>query len=244
MFQIVLLLLKANQTKISFVIYEMHKMTKTSNSNDENMGALNLSPTRLEALSDGVFAIAMTLLVLEISIPYFTGTGNAGHPTSFSEMFGEFYTYAVGFFSLGVYWILHHYVFNFIKRSDGLLIWLNITFLALASLVPFWTQVLHYSGGPGLVTFYYGIYMVVTFFVLLTILYYATIGYRLVDLNIDEHYISVLKRILLIGPFMVAVVAVSSYFISWIGHLFVVPAAFFVIATIYVSWRPKKNKNN
>ncbi|WP_455369911.1 TMEM175 family protein [[Eubacterium] cellulosolvens] len=214
----------------------------SNNKDDKYIWVLNLNTTRLEALSDGVFAIAMTLLVLELSVPYFTGTGNAGHPTSFSEMWGEFYTYGIGFFSLGVYWILHHYVFSFIKRSDGLLVWLNITFLALASLVPFWTQVLTYSGGPGPVIFYYGIYMVVTFFVLLTILYYATIGYRLVDRNIDEQYISGLKRILLIGIFLVAVVAVSSYFIPWTGHLFIMPAAFFVIATIYISWIPKKAK--
>jgi uncharacterized membrane protein len=222
-------------------------MTKTSDNDDANMGSLNLSPTRLEALSDGVFAIAITLLVLELSVPHFTGTGNASHPTSFSEMYEEFNTYAVGFFSLGLYWTLHHYVFHFIKRSDGLLVWLNITFLALASLVPFWTQVLNYNEA-GLITLYYSFYMIVTFFVLLSILYYATIGDRLVDRNIDKHTVSVLKRILLVGSFIVTVVAVVIYlahaFSPWIGPLFLVPGAFFVITTIYVTRRPKKSKNN
>jgi uncharacterized membrane protein len=161
-------------------------------------------------------------------------------------MWTEFWTYAGGFLSLVIYWILHHYVFNFIKRSDGLLVWLNLTFLALASLIPFWTQVLNYND-IGLVTLYYSFYMIVTFLVLLSILYYATIGNRLVDRNIDKHNVSVLKRILIVGSFIVAVVAIVIYlghaaFPTWIGYLFLVPGAFFVIATISVSWRPKKAK--
>ena len=202
----------------------------------------NLSTTRLEALSDGVFAIAMTLLVLELSVPHFIGAGNTGYPTSFSEMWGEFYTYGVGFFSLGVYWILHHYIFNFIKKSDGALVWLNITFLAFASLVPFWTQVLLYSDLPKTAFSYYCIYMVVTFLILLSILYYATFGYRLVDPDVDKPTISILKRIILIGTLMMVIVALSSYYSvhTWIGNLVVVPAAFFIISTIYISRRTRK----
>lgn len=215
-------------------------MTKTND--DKNVSAFNLSTTRLEALSDGVFAIAMTLLVLELSVPYFTGAGKVGHPTSFSEMGGEFYTYVLGFFSLGVYWILHHYVFNLIKRSDGLLVWLNITFLALASLIPFWSQVLIYSDLPMYAFSYYCIYMVVTFLVLLSILYYATFGYRLVDPDINKKSISILKRILFIGSFMMTVVAVSSYFFPPATQLIYVPAVFFIIATIYICHRPKMTK--
>jgi uncharacterized membrane protein len=214
-----------------------------SNNNDNDKRFFNLSTTRLEALSDGVFAIAMTLLVLELSIPYLTGVSNAGHPTSFSEMLGEFYIYGVGFFSLGIYWVLHHYVFSFIKRSDGLLVWLNITFLALASLVPFWTQVLTFNEA-GFVTLSYSFYMIVTFLVLLSILYYATINNRLVDLNTDISAISVLKRIIFIGSLIVAIVALAISLVSpvfpLIGYLFFVPGAFFLISTIYISSRPKK----
>jgi uncharacterized membrane protein len=84
--------------------------------------------------------------------------------------------------------------------------------------------------------------MVVTFFVLLSILYYATVGYRLVDRDINKKSILILKRILLIGSFMMAVVAVSSYFFPPAAILLYVPAAFFIIATIYASHRPRKTK--
>ena len=101
---------------------------------DKDMWAARMSPGRVEALSDGVFAIVITLLVLELSVPNFLGHGDPGHPTSLWEMRMELYNYAVGFLSLGIYWILHHYVFHFIKRSDGILAWLNILYLAFASL--------------------------------------------------------------------------------------------------------------
>jgi uncharacterized membrane protein len=122
------------------------------------------------------------------------------------------------------------------------LVWLNITFLALASLIPFWTQILTYSDLPMYAFSYYCIYMVVTFLVLLSILYYATFGYRLVDPDINKKSISIVKRILFIGSFMMAFVAVSSYFFPSTAQLIYVPAAFFIIATIYACHRPRETK--
>ncbi len=82
----------------------------------------SLSPGRIEALSDGVIAIAITLLVLELSIPHLSGHAPEGVPTSLWDMRTELYSYSLGFMSLGVYWILHHYIFHFIKRSNGVLV--------------------------------------------------------------------------------------------------------------------------
>ncbi|NIP34093.1 MAG: DUF1211 domain-containing protein, partial [Thermoplasmata archaeon] len=62
-----------------------------------------LSPGRLEALADGVIAIAITLLVLELSIPVISGGGHEGSPSSLGDMGNEFYAYAIGFWALGVY---------------------------------------------------------------------------------------------------------------------------------------------
>ncbi len=213
-----------------------------NNRDDKVMWAPGLSPSRIEALSDGVFAIAMTLLVIELSVPHFLGSGDPGHPTSLWEMRGEFYNYAIGFLSLGVYWILHHYIFYLIKRSDGVLTWLNITFLACASLVPFWTEVLNLNEGIFHVILSYGMYMIFTFFVLLVILEYATRDYRLVDRNIDKRTISVLKKVILIGSFIVTIGVVFSYFTPYAGYLLLVAGSFFVIATAYARHKPQSKK--
>ncbi len=207
----------------------MSDVTKT----DKDMWAARMSPDRVEALSDGVFAIVITLLVLELSVPNFLGHGDTGHPTSLWDMRLELYNYTIGFLSLGIYWILHHYVFHFIKRSNGLLAWLNILYLAFVSLVPFWTRMLNENPGIYSVILYYGVFMIMTFFILFVIWIYATSGFRLVNRDIDKRSISVLKKVLLIGSFIVALGTALSYITLWAGYIFWVAGAFFVITTAY-----------
>lgn len=218
------------------------RKVKDNKRDEKTMWAPGLTPGRIEALSDGVFAIAMTLLVIELSVPHFLGSGDPGHPTSLWEMRGEFYNYAIGFLSLGIYWTLHHYIFYFIKRSDGVLTWLNITYLACISLVPFWTEVLNLNEGIFHVILSYGSYMIFTFFVLLAILEYASRGYRLIDRDIDERSISVLKKVILIGTFIVAIGVVFSYFTPYAGYLLLVAGSFFVITTAYGRHRSNQKK--
>ena len=134
---------------------------------------------------------------------------------------------------------MHHYVFHFIKRSDGILAWLNILYLAFASLVPFWTRMLNENPGIYRVILYYGVFMIVTFFILLAIWIYATRGYRLVDRDIDKRTISVLKKVILIGSSIVALGVAVSYVTLWAGYLFWVAGAFFVITTAIGRHRSK-----
>lgn len=206
---------------------------------EDDRWAPRLSPGRLEALTDGVFAIAMTLIAIEI------GTETLWDPKHRIE----FYSYGLGFFSLGVFWILHHYIFYFIKRSDGGLVWLNILFLAVASLVPFWTKVINeipditdepelYSPfGAFLGAMYYGVYMVFTFIVLLGIWYYATKDYRLVDRDIDKRSISDLYMVMIVGACIVALVTLGMYFIPVLGNLLWIAGVWFVVSTIYARHR-------
>jgi uncharacterized membrane protein len=208
-----------------------------------------LTPGRIEALTDGVFAIAMTIIVLELSVPHLLGSPVPGeHPTSFLEIWDEFYIYVLGFITLGIYWILHRYMFFFIKRSDGVLIWLNILFLMLASLVPFSTKVLmvnetllpesEWTAADG---FYVGT-TIATILVLLVIWQYATRGHRLVDSDIEKRIIPALTKVMLIGPTIMLISVVLERFISWAGLLGFVAVAFMVIATAYGRYRPVKGR--
>jgi uncharacterized membrane protein len=179
---------------------------------EDDRWAPRLSPGRLEALTDGVFAIA-----------------------------------GLGFFSLGIFWIFHHYMFYFIKRSDGTLVWMNILFLAAASLVPFWTNIVNAEEayaeahsnafGTYLGSVYYGIYMVFTFMVLIGIWYYATSGYRLVNRDIDKRSISDLYMVMIVGAFIVALVTIGMYFIPPVGNLLWIAAVWFIVSTIYARHR-------
>lgn len=103
--------------------------------------ALILSKGRIEALSDGVFAIAMTLLVLELKIPDLPhDVSQAELLSKLREMLPHFYSYALTFILAGVFWAFHHFTFHFIRHTTRLLLWLNTIFLMFVSLLPFSTH--------------------------------------------------------------------------------------------------------
>lgn len=207
---------------------------------NEDRWAADLSPGRIEALTDGTFAIAMTILVLELSVPQLLGSTTPGeHPTSFLDMWGEFYIYVLGFIVLGVYWVLHSYMFHFINRSDGVLMWLNILFLVLAALVPFSTKVLEVNevlfAGPESEWTTAGLFFtamtVGTILLLLVMWQYATRGYRLVDDDIDERIISAMNRVILIGVSIMSIGTIFSYFFPLAGWLGFVALVYVIVVT-------------
>lgn len=103
-----------------------------------------LGKNRIEALSDGVFAIAMTLLVLEIHVPELpANASNLQLGPALVHLWPKFLSYGVSFISLGVYWVAHHNMYHLIRRSDRVLLWLNLLFFLFAAFLPFSTSVLN-----------------------------------------------------------------------------------------------------
>jgi len=122
------------------------------------LAPLTLGKGRIEALSDGVFAIAMTLLVLELKIPDLPKqTTQAEVLLKLKEMLPHFYSYAMTFVLSGVFWVFHHLTFHFIRHTTRALLWMNIIFLMFVSLLPFSTHFMadfmHYSVA---MMFYFG----------------------------------------------------------------------------------------
>jgi len=89
--------------------------------------------TRVEAFSDGVFAVAITLLVLELHAP----EGKGGFLAQLLAQWQTYVAYLAAFLVIGVVWMTHHSLFNRIARVDARLIIQNLLQLLLASLVPF-----------------------------------------------------------------------------------------------------------
>ncbi len=94
-----------------------------------------LPKNRLETLIDDVFAIAMTILVLELRAPETLGPG--GLAGDLGGLWPRFATFFISFTVLGVYWFANHQVFHFVLRVSRTLVWLNILFLMGIALVPF-----------------------------------------------------------------------------------------------------------
>jgi uncharacterized membrane protein len=102
-----------------------------------------LGKNRIEALGDGLFAVAMTLLVLSIKLPAVT-TGIKASNTDLApfllEMAHGLGTYAIAFIWLGVYWVLHHLVYHPVQAADRALLWLSIFFFMFVSVLPLSVQ--------------------------------------------------------------------------------------------------------
>src|SRR5262245_34509039 len=97
---------------------------------------------RIEALSDGVFAIAMTLLVLDIKVPVGEFHSEGELIAAFWPLMPKFLAYLLGFMTLGIFWVGHATQFRFIARADRHLTWMNIFFLMIISIFPFSTAYL------------------------------------------------------------------------------------------------------
>ena len=94
---------------------------------------------RIEAFSDGVFAIAVTLLILEVKIPP-VGSGRLG--TLLLQQWPSYFAFVLSFAFIGIMWMNHHRMFNHIRRSDDGLLILNLLLLLGVTAVPFPTAVL------------------------------------------------------------------------------------------------------
>ena len=108
---------------------------------------LIFSKGRLEALTDGVFAIIMTILVFNISVPELILFAEGDHAserlsTRFADLWPDFLAYVINFSTLGAFWVAHHRIFRWIVYVDRPLIWINISFLMIIGLVPFSTTLL------------------------------------------------------------------------------------------------------
>jgi uncharacterized membrane protein len=107
-----------------------------------------LSKERIVAFSDGVIAIIITLMILDIHFPKIApdSLGNATW-MELSKMIPSLIAYMVSFYGLGIFWINHHNFFHMVKHSDRNLLWLNLNLLFWLSLLPLPTSYLaeHYD---------------------------------------------------------------------------------------------------
>jgi uncharacterized membrane protein len=144
------------------------------------------SPERLRTLADGVFAIVMTLLVLELGVEEIAKTSaNKELIHGLAEMWPKFLIYGLSFLILGIFWVIHHVLFDAIKRNDTPLIWLNILFLMFVALIPFSTSLFGKFGAKQITALIYGVNMLLLFNLGWAIWVYATGKHRLVDSDLD-----------------------------------------------------------
>jgi uncharacterized membrane protein len=95
---------------------------------------------RIEAFSDGVFAIAITLLIIEIGVPHLDGGESLQH--ALGDLWPQYGAYVLSFVMIGIYWANHHAFFKLFVRTDHVFLMLNVFFLMCIAFLPFPTAVL------------------------------------------------------------------------------------------------------
>ena len=117
------------------------------------MSRQGLSPARLEAFSDGVIAVIITILVLELRVP--EPNGLAGLRVVLPAVF----LYLLTFVQIGIYWVNHHYLVDEVETVSHGILWTNLMFLFCLSLFPFATE---WIGVKGLSSFSTSLYAAVS----------------------------------------------------------------------------------
>lgn len=181
---------------------------------DAKQGNAGLATSRIEALTDGIFAFAMTLLVLDLQLP--DGTPTAGVDL-YKLLLGQsdrFFNYFLSFVLLAVFWVVHNQHFHHIKKSDTKLLWINIFLLMFIVLMPFSTSLVGDYDNNTVAEAAFALNMFVIGALFLANWAYATLGFRLVDKTVTrgEHVREGLARSLTIP--LVSLIALFLAFVS------------------------------
>jgi uncharacterized membrane protein len=200
---------------------------------------------RIVTFSDGVFAIAITLLVLNIETPEIPANLVAEElPGRLLDLWPKLLSYVISFLVILTYWIAHHSIFSAIKGYDRKLIWLNSLFLMCVAFLPFPASLFGEYGDQPLVVAIYAGSLAITRLLLTAVWWYASSGRRLVDRDLDERTIKAYRLrglaipLIFLLSIFISFFSVSAALYSWV-LLMVVDFVLFRLLRRY-RWLPEK----
>jgi uncharacterized membrane protein len=186
---------------------------------DENDNQ-SLASDRVATLTDGVFAIVLTLLVIELKAP--EGTSSAELWQALVQLGPKFFSFALTFGIISIFWFGHHMEFHYIKRSDRVHLWLNLLFMMAISFLPFSASFLGNNPLQPLANAFYGIHLSILGFIRYWHWRYATDNHRLVDPSMSDDLIHEVSGTFLWVPCAYLIAAAVSYFSTYLSLLFYV----------------------
>ena len=139
---------------------------------------------RLVFFSDAVFAIAITLLALDIRLPDIAGLGSTELLKELLSIWPKYLSFMVSFLVIGNFWLIHHRQFRYIERYDTRLIFINLFVLMAIAFIPFPTVVISENGNQT-ATIFYALTMCAVGLLLTLLWLHASSRHRLVSPNLD-----------------------------------------------------------
>ena len=181
---------------------------------------------RLEAFSDGVFAIAATLLILEVNLP---GHGSVTH--DLVHAWPSYVAYAISFLTIGIIWVNHHTVMEQIGRVDRTFLFINVVFLMIVAFSPFPTRVLaeHLRHGSKAAAFAYGVTFTLMSISYGTMWFYAATNRRLIAADADQRVVSGISRSFAPGSVIYGAATLSSLISAYLAVVLYAAIALFYV---------------
>jgi uncharacterized membrane protein len=165
------------------------------------VGGVDSETGRLETFADGVIAIAITLLILEVKVP---GVPGKRLGAEVLHIWPSYAGYIVSFLTIGVIWVNHHHMFKLIRRSTHAFLMLNVVFLMTIAFLPWPTALvaayIRDPSGRHVAAVVYGLTMVSIAVMFNLVWHYAAGGGRLLVPGIDQEAIARINRSYLMGP--------------------------------------------
>lgn len=207
--------------------------------NNDPRSSETIGKGRVETLADGVFGIAMTLLVLQFKVPDLK-------PEQMDQLWDwvigllpKLSAYCISFMTCGVYWVSHQVQMNYVYRSDRLFMWVNILFLMIISAIPFSAALIgEYHDSPLSIRIYCANLILAGLVLYLQKLYAEGPG-RLVRPDVDPDFMRLTGRRILMGPAIYAIAAIAAGHFHLVSHFLcaLVPILYIRPGRIDVYWK-------
>ena len=189
---------------------------------------------RLEAFSDGVFAVAITLLILDVRPE---GESHTGWQMLLND-WHKILVYLLSFVVVGVYWVAHHHMMHFIRATNRVFLWINLLLLLFIVFIPYAAAVLSASRADPSAIRIYSAVLILTNLTSSTLWYYATKGHRLVGAALPPafaRFVLAVNTVPILAYGLAAVLA-TSYSVASLTLLALVPA-FFILPHPFIEKR-------
>lgn len=198
--------------------------------------------SRIEALSDGVFSITMTLLILDIRLPHIV-SGIDPEVSALLTLLPKLENYIISFLVLGMFWVRQQMQFKVIKEADRNLLWINIFFLMFIALIPFTNSLLFEYDETPISVQLYSINVIVLSMILHYHWHYAITNHRLVDKSYEMKGLKAIRKVNLLFPLLFILTFVLSFINLRMAKfsLYILPLLSAIIFKIY---KRIKDKND
>jgi uncharacterized membrane protein len=174
-------------------------------------------PGRLLAFSDGVFAVAITLLVIDLRLPIIqTERSDSALLDALWSMRPRMLVFAFTFVVVGMSWLAHHRKFSYLSTVDGRLLWLNLFYLMVLCLVPFASSVLGEHGGNRFAFVLYAAVLTATELLSASL---SVVGLREPFLKASAELGSALWHDMVLSPLLAGAIFAGSAILAWMGLL-------------------------